>query len=436
MNDTRYWLWFVAAFRPGNPKIWEYLAPYRDIKAAYEAFGSGEHPALSDSEKHRAVTTHIEQCDSIIEYCSEKGYRIVTFDDENYPPLLRCINNPPAVLFCMGNLENFNSHPAVACVGTRTPSLYSVDVTKKICTELAKRDFAVVSGFALGLDSVAHDAVLRAGGCTAAVLACGLDVSYPKGNEKAKAYIAKQGVIISEYLPGTHADRYCFQIRNRVISGLGFGTLVTEAAEGSGALITALHAGEQGRAVFCVPPGNIFDKRYGGVIKFIREGAICTFSHLDILREYFTKADFRDKDNIMDLLGDDSIFSCDSRVAPKNKRSKKQDKDTNKKQSAKTDTKTSESGAEKSRETTASSESPEGGHDSEEWEEIFSQLEERERLVAQCLLDGSLHLDEICEITGLDSFSSMAAVTELEMLGLAELLPDRRYKLVQQSRDK
>ena len=159
--------------------------------------------------------------------------------------------------------------------------------SRAACTKyVAKRGFAVVSGFALGLDSAAHRAVLKEDGCTAAVLASGLDVEYPKDNESAKKLIAKNGVVISEYLPGTRPDRSSFQNRNRIISGLCFGTLVTEAAEGSGALITADHAVEQGRCLFCIPPGDIFDKRYSGVIKYLREGAVCTFSHLDIIYEY------------------------------------------------------------------------------------------------------------------------------------------------------
>ena len=86
---------------------------------------------MNAKEKKSAVTTHIEQCDSIIKYCEDKGYRIITFEDENYPPLLRNIYNPPAVLFCMGNMENFISRPAVACVGTRKPSVYSAEITEK-----------------------------------------------------------------------------------------------------------------------------------------------------------------------------------------------------------------------------------------------------------------------------------------------------------------
>ncbi len=407
MNNVRYWLWFVMAFRPGNKRIWDFIAPFQDVKAAYDAVFEGKHPSMTSAEKKNAVSTHIEQCDSIIEYCEQKKYRIITFEDENYPPLLRNIYDPPAVLFCMGNIENFNSMPAVACVGTRKPSVYSADITGRICSELAKRDFAVVSGFALGLDSAAHRAVLKENGCTAAVLASGLDVDYPKENENAKKLIAVNGVVISEYLPGTHPDKYCFQNRNRLISGLCFGTLVTEASDRSGALITAAHAVEQGRSLFCIPPGDIFDKRYSGVIKYLREGAICTFSHLDIIYEYYIGTSFKNIDNKIrwpELYGSDDIPCRDSRRPAKKKSSTK---------------KNEISGNEKSKEEEKSA----------KWETMTDELDKEQLMIVEILKEPKL-LDEICELTGIDSFSLMAKMTELEMIGAAELLPDHRYRLL------
>lgn len=107
MSNARYWLWFVMAFRPGNERIWEMVIPFQDVKKAYDAVHEGNHASMNAKEKKSAVTTHIEQCDSIIKYCEDKGYRIITFEDENYPPLLRNIYNPPAVLFCMGLIGKF-----------------------------------------------------------------------------------------------------------------------------------------------------------------------------------------------------------------------------------------------------------------------------------------------------------------------------------------
>ncbi len=407
MSNVYYWLWFVMAFGPSNERIWEITGFFRDIKKAYEAISDGKHPSLNEKEKKKVLSTHIEQCDSIIKYCDSNGYRIITFEDENYPPLLRNIYNPPAVLFCMGNIENFTGRPAVTCVGTRRPSKYSLDVTEKICTELAARDFAIVSGFALGLDSAAHRSALKQNGCTAAVLACGIDVDYPKENAQFKKHVAVNGVVITEYLPGTRPNRFCFQYRNRIMSGLSFGTLVTEASEQSGSLITATHAAEQGRTVFCIPPGDIFDKRYLGVVKYLREGAVPVFSHLDILYDYYLSRNYIDRNysfNWPRFNGADDIPYRDSRTVKK--------KNTEKKKLPPAVSKT-ENTAEQMM----------------QWEQFYDELDDEQKEVVNCLKDGEKHPDEICDITGMDTFGIMAVMTELEMIGVAQLLPTRKYRL-------
>ena len=416
MSNVRYWLWFVMAFGTSNERIWDFVGFYRDIETAYEAVCDAKHMSLNEKERKRISTTHIEQCDSIIEYCDEKGYRIITFEDKNYPPLLRNIYNPPAVLFCMGNIENFLDKLSLSCVGTRTPSAYSADVTEKICAELAARDIAIVSGFAVGLDSAAHRGALSKNGCTVAVLACDLDVDYPRENADAKKLIAVKGAVITEYLPGTHPDRFCFQNRNRIISGLSLGTFVTEADERSGALITANHAIEQGRALFCLPPGDVFDKRYHGVIKYLRDGAIPVFNHLDVMNEYYISGNYStvfEDFKFPEYYGTDEIPYRDTRT-------RKRKKTIPKKSSVKTDEKSETVSSEK--DSSRIAEKP-------QWEECYEQLEEEQKIIVDCLRDGERHPDEIGEMTGMSAFEIMAVMTELEMIGAAELLPDRRYRL-------
>lgn len=408
MNNLRYWLWFVIAFYPGNERIWQMISPFQDVKKAYEAVCNGTHNSLSSSERKRALSTHIEQCDSIIEYCKENGYSIITFEDNTYPPLLRNIYNPPAVLFCMGNIENFLEHPAIACVGTRNPSRYSVDVAEKICTELAKRNFAVVSGFALGIDSSAHRSVLQQNGCTVAVLASGIDVAYPKTNNDFKKIIAVNGAVISEFLPGTHPTQQCFHVRNRIISGLCFGTLVIEASEHSGSLITANHALEQGRTVFCIPPGDIFDKRYFGVMDYLRDGAVPVFNHLDILYDYYRSGEFRETGSIIkwpEIYGSDDIPYRDSRTVKKKRTSK------NKEES-------------KGKSSAAAEKQP------MQCEVLFDDMDATQQRIVLSLKDKARHPDEICQLTELDSFSIMSAMTGLEIMGAVTLLPDHKYKLL------
>ncbi len=414
MNDNRrYWVWFAMALRPGNERIWQMISPFGDVKEAYEAVCDGEHPSLSDAEKRAIKTTHIEQCDSIIEYCEKNGFYVLTFEDENYPTLLRNIYNPPAVLFCMGDLESFNRYPAVSCVGTRHPSGYSKDVTERICSELAKREFTIVSGFALGLDSAAHKGALKVGGRTVAVLACGIDVNYPRENADAKAVIAKRGLVITEFFPGTRPDRHCFHVRNRIISGLTFGTIVTEADERSGSLITAEHATEQGRTVFCIPPADIFDKRYSGVVKYLRDGAVPVFNHLDILYDYYTSSYFRMLKSEFEIpelnYEEQDIPKRDSRTVRRK---------TNTKPKTNPQVQESENKAEASDEAKSS------------WETLLEEMEE-EHLAVVGVFEGDegLMLDEIVVRSGLDPISIFALMTELEMMGAVRLCEGRKYRL-------
>ncbi len=402
MRNDRYWLWFVIAFNPGNSRIWDFLSYYKDVIKAYEAVCSGEHPSLNANEKRKIKTTHLEQCDNVISFCREKGIAIVTYEDEDYPVLLRRIPDPPALLFCRGDLDNFNSRPAVACVGTREPSQYSLDVCRRICTELSERGFAIVSGFALGLDSAAHEAAIHTNGCTAAVLACGIDVDYPKPNAKAKEVIEQNGVILSEYLPGMHPNAFTFQTRNRIMSGLAFATLVTEAAEGSGALITADHAIDQGRALFCIPPSDLFDKRYSGVIKYIRDGACCAFSAFDIMYEYYTSESFKHlSGNVVwpESWRDDEGIAIRTTRRVKAKEKKKEEE-------------------EQARD--------EAVLRADELAHSFSDIQQR--IVSHLRKEGRT-LDELCMLCQMDTIEMMTLVTELEIMGAIEFQPDRKYVL-------
>lgn len=411
-DNTRYWIWFVMALRPGNERIWQMISPFENVKAAYEAVCNGTHPSLSSAEMRAVKTTHIEQCDSIIEYCGKKGFYILTFEDNNYPSMLRNIYNPPAVLFCMGDIKSFNMFPALSCVGTRNPSAYSLEVTETICSELARREFTIVSGFALGLDSAAHKGALKAGGRTAAVLACGLDVDYPRENAKSKDIIAKSGIVITEYLPGTRPDRYCFHTRNRIISGLTFGTLITEADEFSGALITAEHASDQGRTVFCIPPADIFDKRYAGVVKYLRDGAVPVFSYLDILYDYYTSSYFRmlkSEFEIPKMVSEGGdIPKRDSRSDKRKRRKSAEKKNVQEKSLPNKDDAISKD---------------------INLIELPENMSEEQTAVIDVLKEGEMYLDDIIERAGIDSFSILAVLTELEIMGAVELKAGRKYGL-------
>ena len=207
----------------------------------------------------------------------------VTIWDKDYPPLLKRISDPPVVLFYRGKPE-VAQNPAVAVVGTRTPSSYGKTITSRLVRELVAAGITIVSGMARGIDAIAHTTALQSAGSTIAVFGCGLDYCYPAENRKLYDTIPGQGILFSEYFLGTGPDATNFPRRNRIISGLSQGTLVVEAGERSGALITAYYALNQNREVFAVP-GNINNPKCRGTNHLIKQGAKLVQNVNDILEE-------------------------------------------------------------------------------------------------------------------------------------------------------
>jgi DNA processing protein len=208
------------------------------------------------------------------------GARIIPlWDEARYPPLLRAIHDPPALLYLLGDLP---AAETLAVVGARQASANGRHLTATICAEMAERGITVVSGLARGIDTAAHQGVLDGGGRTVGVLGCGIDRVYPPENARLFVRILEQGGILSEYPPGTPPLAGHFPGRNRIISGLARGVLIVEAAEGSGSLITADFALEQGREVFAVP-GPVYAPTSGGVNRLLKEGAHLVTEARDIL---------------------------------------------------------------------------------------------------------------------------------------------------------
>jgi len=198
--------------------------------------------------------------------------KIYTLKDKNYPGLLKEIYDPPEKLYVEGNLSPEEKYP-LAVVGTRRPSEYGKRVATELVKNLARLGLTIISGLALGIDGLAHEAALKVGGRTIAVLGSGIDIIYPASHKKlAEDIIKSGGVIVSEYPPGTSPSKLTFPARNRIIAGLSLGTLVIEAPERSGAMITARFALEQGRDVFAVP-GSISNLNSAGCNKLIKMGA-------------------------------------------------------------------------------------------------------------------------------------------------------------------
>ena len=205
----------------------------------------------------------------------------VAIDDAAYPAALRTIADPPPVLYVRGTVRPGDAR-AVAVVGTRRASAYGAQAARYLAGGLARNGVTVVSGLARGIDAVAHDAALLAGGRTLAVLGCGVDVIYPPEHRRLAERIVGSGALLAEVPPGTPPLRFHFPRRNRIISGLCAGVVVVEGREDSGALITACAALEQGRDVFAVP-GPIFDPRTAAPHGLLRDGAAPVTRVEDIL---------------------------------------------------------------------------------------------------------------------------------------------------------
>jgi len=226
--------------------------------AAVQAIGTGKSAALASEELRKAA---------------EVGAQILTLDDSAYPPLLRQIYDPPVAMYVRGNVDVL-SLPGIAVVGTRHPTPYGVGMAERLSCDLANSlGLVITSGMARGVDTAAHRGALMAKGKTIAVFGTGIDVIYPRENQKiADSILATGGALVSEFPVGSFAAPQNFPIRNRIISGLSVGVLVVEAGEYSGTRITARCALEQNREVYAVP-GNVTNRNAWGPNTLIKQGA-------------------------------------------------------------------------------------------------------------------------------------------------------------------
>lgn len=214
---------------------------------------------------------------------AKQGIRIVTFIDDEYPEALKEIHDPPLALYIKGNIAPPDRH-ALAIVGTRHATHYGSSVADRLAYGLSKAGFTIISGLARGIDTVAHQAALKAGGRTLGVLGGAIDQFYPRENRELGDRMAAQGAVISEYPLGRPPDRQTFPYRNRIVAGMTMGLIVVEAGEKSGAVITANAALEQGRHVFAVP-GRIDNPAARGCHALIKTGAKLVETIDDIVDE-------------------------------------------------------------------------------------------------------------------------------------------------------
>jgi DNA processing protein len=220
--------------------------------------------------------------DAQLERLTRSGATLITWNDQNYPVNLRQIHDPPPFLFVQGELQPADGM-AIAVVGSRDVSAYGLRMTRELSEGLVRYGVTVVSGLARGTDAAAHWAAVRSGGRTIAVMGSGIDVVYPSEHHALFQAIRQQGAVVTELFMGAQPDAENFPNRNRIISGLALGTVIVEATEKSGSLITATLAAEQGREVFAVP--GAVGARTRGTHRLIREGAKLTETAADVLEE-------------------------------------------------------------------------------------------------------------------------------------------------------
>jgi DNA processing protein len=243
-------------------------------------------PGLSRALASAIKQTPLATGSKLLEASERAGAEVLIPGDEGYPSVLRDIPEPPPVLFAVGDVS-LCRRPAAAIVGSRDHSSYGAEVCATVATAAGKAGVVIVSGMARGLDAVAHAAALDCGGGTIGVLGNGHGVIYPAANRVLYQRVAERGLLLSEFPPGERPHAGSFPRRNRLISGLASVTVVIEAAEGSGALITAGTALDQGREVMCVP-GNITSPVSVGTNRLIRDGATPLLEPADLLEHYPT----------------------------------------------------------------------------------------------------------------------------------------------------
>lgn len=412
MKETKYWLWLTMVFGIANNRIWQAMCLYETALDAYNSLKNGYSSLnLNDNEIKNIYGVSLSKAEEFIESCEKKGIAVICYDDDEYPKALKHIYNPPAVIYCLGNISCLGNRRTVTAVGTRNVSQYGSEAAERICRELAEKGILIVSGFALGTDITAHLAAARLRKPTICVLGCGVDIDYPKANIGYKQLILNSGgLFVSEYPPGTPPHGYNFPKRNRILAALGRVTVVFEASINSGSLITAGIAAEQGRDVFSLPPADIFSGNYMGNAALIRDGAIPLLSSMDIL-DCFKAGGSVDMEIRSEIYTGISSFLAEDNK-PDNERLRTEKYKLN--------------------EDNAHFETTEKSSESEKnvvKMECYNELTELQKQIAGLLESECLHADIIAGRLGIGPSELMTELTELEMLGAVRSLPGKMYEI-------
>lgn len=424
MAQLRYWIWLSSlsglSLKGQRRVLGHFGSPEEVFLSDKDALKLVE--GLSEKEKAALLKKDLRKADDILEDCRKQSISILTYQDAMYPQRLKNIDTPPMVLYYKGNLLPFDELPAVAVVGARKASGYGLTVAKRLGYQIGACGGTVISGAARGIDSLALEGAMSAGGQVCAVLGNGVDVIYPPEARGLYEDVAKNGCLISEFAPGTPPLGNNFPRRNRIMSGLSLGVLVVEAAKKSGSLITAEHALEQGRDVFAVP-GNIGLASCEGSNALLQEGAMLCTSGWDIMREYeplyphLVKKQLRGGSielSTRDVPRQEEIAS----VGTKNQ--KQDEKSNNLPEAEKKTAPEQEIGID----------IPEK-RNYIDLQEIKSTLSEDECVIVDILSEGQMHVDDVIARSGLPAGRILASMTLLEVKRIVAQSPGKRFALNQ-----
>lgn len=404
-----HWIWYATLPGMDEQEKVELLQHFQDPEDIFFA----EEATLAQVENLTAegvkvlLNRDLTQARQILRECTDRQIELLTYRDEAYPARLKSIPNPPLVLYYQGRLLDFDLLPLIGVVGTRKASAYGLSTAKRMGFQIARCGGIVVSGAANGIDTMALQGALLAGGYVIAILGCGVDVVYPVSNRGLYEDIRRSGCLISEFPPGTPPFKWNFPKRNRNISGISCGVLVVEAPKKSGALITAQHAREQGRDVF-VTTGNVGVETCAGSNDLLRSGAIYADCGWDVVSEYeslFSDKIHRDDVSAEQALRQDELEKPMTRVAQKSFFSRKKPASETKKEK-----KVIDNGA--------------NTPYSDLKDKSISLTANEQAVLAR--MQGDCLVDDVIAASGLPAGVVLSALTMLEVKGMVTRLPGRR----------
>ena len=389
MKDKLYWVWAQNALGiTSSVKSDEIVSYFGNAESLYFA---GEYEwkisgIFTPGQINKLKTTTLDAAKKIVSDCQRYRIKIITPDDADYPSMLFKLPNLPLVLYVRGNLDCLKNKISIAVVGAREASDIGARIARALSASLSRSGAIIVSGAAKGIDSAAHSGALDAGAQTVAVLGCGFGTDYLPENEPLRREIAGHGALVTEYPPLTPAFGRNFPFRNRIISGLSYGTIVIEANEKSGSLRTVGHAIEQGRDIFAVP-GDITSSMNMGTNKLLRDGAKPVFNAMDVLEEY--------AERFPDLLDINKIETVLTMQTP----------------SAKPKT------AEKKKPFVKPT--------------VSQNISDKAKLICDAFTTDTMQAEELILKTKLSTSDFLTAMTELELLGIIEPLAGKNYRINQ-----